>query len=126
MNTWLLPDATPGQVTGGGQAPTADGAAEVAFGVNAKSDNGRLNGHCNVVDQAADIHLKRLDVTSLVRDGTHATIFGNAILNGAATAYRIDVDDEGESGGGRDRFQIVTSSGYAAGGVLARGNIQVR
>jgi hypothetical protein len=125
-NTWLLPDATPGQVTGGGQAPTSDGAAEIAFGFNAKSNDGRLNGNCNVVDQAADVHLKCVDVTSIVRNGTHATIFGNATINGATILFRIDVDDEGESGGGRDTFRIVTSNGYGAGGVLSRGNIQVR
>jgi hypothetical protein len=125
-NTWLLPDATPGHVTGGGQAPARGDAAEIAFGFNAKSDDDRINGNCNVVDQAADIQLKCVEITSLVRDGTHATIFGNATINEAATLFRIDVDDQDESGGGRDSFRIVTSNGYATGGVLSRGNIQVR
>jgi hypothetical protein len=125
-NTWLLPEATPGEVTGGGQAPTTDAEAEIAFGFNAKSSDGRLNGHCNVVDQAADVHITCVDVTSLVRNGTRASIFGNGSINGNSTIYRIDVEDAAEPGADRDSFRIVTGSGYVAGGLLLRGNIQMR
>ncbi len=46
-------------------------------------------------------------------------------MNGAAATYRIDVDDLAEPGRGRDGFAIQTSGGYAAGGVLTNGNVQI-
>jgi hypothetical protein len=55
-----------------------------------------------------------------------AALFGNATINGVATTYRIDVDDVGEPGAGNDIFAIQTASGYAAGGTLLRGNVQVQ
>jgi hypothetical protein len=61
----------------------------------------------------------------LVRAGTHATFFGNATVNGVPTTYRIDVDDLGEPGAGRDTFRVQTAGGYSAGGVLTHGNIQI-
>lgn len=117
---WLMPDATPGHVTGGGQAPAQSGGDAIAFGFNAKSTDTGIKGNCNVVDGAADVHVKCVDVTSLTRSGTHATIFGTATINGTATGFRIDVDDHGEPGAWRDTFRIVTSSGYSAGASSAR------
>lgn len=121
-------DLPPGQVTGGGQIPDpSDPSYDVAFGFNAQSKNGSLVGTCNVVDQspAKNIHIKCLDVTSLVDTGSHATFFGNATVNGAATTYRIDVDDLGEPGQGADTYKVVTGSGYSASGVLTQGNIKI-
>ncbi len=57
--------------------------------------------------------------------GNHATFRGKADANGAApTTYRIEVIDNGEPGLG-DTFTIATDSGYAAGGILTGGNVQV-
>lgn len=123
--SWLLPTAGAGQVTGGGQAAAAE-VDSIAFGFNAKSSEGGFNGNCNVVDRTASVHIKCIDVLSLVRSGNSATIFGNATFNGADTTYRIDVQDIGEPGIGVDSFTIVTASGYSAGGVLTAGNVQVR
>ncbi len=124
---WLLPAATPGHVTGGGQILNAAGNDKIAFGFNAKSDDNGVKGNCNVADPstANNTHINCLDVTSLTRSGTRVTIFGNATVNGAAATYRIDVDHLAEPGRGRDTFSIRASSGYAAGGVLANGNIQI-
>ena len=124
--SWLLPTAGAGQVTGGGQAAAAPEVESIAFGFNAKSSEGRLTGHCNVVDRTASVHIKCIDVISIVRSGNSAMIFGNATLNGSDTTYRIDVQDIGEPGTGVDSFTIVTASGYSAGGVLKGGNVQVR
>jgi hypothetical protein len=121
--SWVSPAAAPAHVSGGGRAPA--GLGTIAFGFQAKSNERKLKGHCNVIDKAADVHVKCLDVTSLVQVGTHATVLGNATINGAATTYRIDIDDLGEPGAGRDVFTIVTGDGYTAGGVLVRGNVQV-
>jgi uncharacterized protein (DUF2141 family) len=124
--SWLLPESTPGQASGGGHIATADGADEIAFGFNAKSAAGTLHGHCNVIDRRADVRIKCLDVTAFVMTGTHATIFGNAKVNGVTTGYVIEVDDLGEPGAGLDTFAIETDSGYEVGGVLVRGNVQAR
>jgi hypothetical protein len=124
--SWLLPTASAGQVTGGGRAAAAPEAESIAFGFTASSAEGRLRGGCNVIDRAANVHLKCLDVVSLVRSGNSATIFGNAILNGAETTYRMDVQDAREPGTGFDSFTIATGNGYSAGGVLKGGNVQVR
>jgi hypothetical protein len=126
--TWVLPASTPGQVTGGGTIAGASG--QVNFGFNARSTDRRLDGNCNVVDHGTDTHITCLDVTALVQSGTHATFFGTATVQigsgqEVSTTYRIDVDDLGEPGTGRDTFKIQTDSGYVAGGVLTGGNIQV-
>ena len=47
-------------------------------------------------------------------------------MNGTSTTYRIDVDDLGEPGIGKDRFKLRTATGYLVDGVLKAGNIQVR
>jgi hypothetical protein len=124
--SWLLLTAGAGQVTGGGQAAAASEVESIAFGFNAKASEGGLTSHCNVVDRSARVHIKCIDVISLLRSGNSAMIFGNATVNGARTAYRIDVQDIGEPGAGVDSFTIVTASGYSAGGVLKDGNVQVR
>lgn len=70
--------------------------------------------------------MKCLDVTLLAQTATHATFTGQALVDGDPATYRIDVDDLGDPGAGSDRFEIETSSGFAAAGVLAGGNIQIR
>jgi hypothetical protein len=121
---WVVPASTPGQVTGGGQIVPAAGAEEVSFGLQAKSGL-KLNATCSVVDHALDVHVKCLDAAALVQSPTHATFFGNAMVNGMPTTYRIDVDDLGQPGGGSDTFKLQTGSGYTAAGVLARGDVQI-
>ena len=121
---WMLPASTPGMVTGGGQI--LDG--QVVFGLEAFTHpDGKLEAHCNVIDRrgVAIVHVKCLTLDVLAITATHATFFGDATVNGLATQYRIDVDDNAEPGTGTDTFLIQTTSGYLAGGVLTSGNIQV-
>jgi hypothetical protein len=120
---WMLPASTPGQVTGGGQAPALDG--RIVFGFNAQTQNNGVKGNCNVIDVASHLHLMCRTVTALVVSGTHATFSGEATIDGATTNYRIDVDDLGEPGRGRDTFRVETTSGFTAGGVLTDGSIQI-
>jgi outer membrane protein assembly factor BamB len=122
---WLLPTATAGHVTGGGQVLNATGTDSNAFGFTAQSDSNGVKGERTLVDPAAGVKVKCLDVTALTESGTHATLFGHAVINGSATTYRIDVDDLGEPGTGHDTFKIQTGGGYATGGVITNGNIQV-
>jgi hypothetical protein len=117
---WVLPESTPGQVTGGGQVP---GGA--AFGFNAKSSDGDARGNCNVVDKDTATHVKCRTVDAIVRSGTHVTIYGRADVNGTEQTYRIDVEDNAEPGAGADEFRLQTSGGYSIGGTLLRGNVQV-
>lgn len=112
-----------GKVTGGGRIGTGPGG--LTFAVEAKSFADGVKGGCTVVDHATGTMVKCGDVTNFVRTGTHATFFGNATVNGLPTTYRIDVDDLAEPGIGQDTFHIETGSGYAAGGVLTAGNVQI-
>jgi hypothetical protein len=121
---WVEPASTPGQITGGGQLVPMGSTSEVSFGFEAK--NGlKLFGTCSVVDPSLGVHVKCLDATALVETGTHATFFGHGTVDGTPTAYRIDVDDLGEPGAGRDTFELQTATGYTIAGVLARGNVQI-
>jgi hypothetical protein len=120
-----MPATMPGHVTGGGQVADAQQRDGVAFGFNAKSDVNGVNGQGNIADRGNDVTVKLLDVTTLVQNGTHATIFGNATVNGVAATYRLDLDDLGEPGKDRDLFQLQTSTGYSAGGVITQGNVQI-
>ena len=122
---WVAPATAPGHVTGGGQFLNAAGNDKIAFGFNAKSKDGTTQGECSVVDPSTDTHVKCTDATSVAISGTHATIFGNAKINGVSTTYRIDVDDLAEPGRNRDTFRIRTASGYDVGRVLTGGNIQI-
>ncbi|MEO8290475.1 MAG: post-COAP-1 domain-containing protein [Gaiellaceae bacterium] len=122
---WVVSAGSTGQVTGGGQTSNFGGTDVLAFGFNAQSDGSTFKGQCNVEDRASGTTIKCRNVTSLLVSGSHATIRGNATINGVATTYRIEVDDLCESGGGCDRFSIQTASGYLAGGVLKKGNIQI-
>jgi hypothetical protein len=119
---WIVPATTPGQVTGGGWIEPATG--RVSFGFNAQSDGTSVKGNCNVIDHNTMTQIKCRSVDSLVVAATHATFFGQATVDGVATNYRIDVDDNGEPGSS-DTFKIQTDSGYVAAGTLQGGNIQI-
>ena len=122
---WVPPTSTPGQANGGGQFYNTGHTDKIAFGFSAKNKDGKLTGECSVVDPSTSTTVKCTDATSFVEAGTHATIFGDATVNGAVTTYRIDVDDLGNPGKNKDDFFITTGTGYTVGGVLTAGNIQV-
>lgn len=123
---WLATATTPGQCTGGGQVPSTTGTA--AFGFTVKSDQTGVKGECSVVEDlgAASIKVKCTDVTSVTRAGNTCSFFGNGTIDGVPVTYRVDTQDNAEPGTGKDVFRIQTSSGYGAGGVLLKGNVQVR
>jgi Tol biopolymer transport system component len=121
---WVLPTASAGHVTGGGQVWNAAHSDRVAFGFNAKGDGTTAKGNCNVEDPTAGVHLKCTDVDVITRTGNSARIYGDATVNGTPTTFRIDVTDNGEPGRD-DVFRITTASGYAVGGTLSKGNVQV-
>ena len=121
------PASTSGLATGGGLViPPGPIPQEVAFGFVARStDDTGPSGHCNVIDQATDMHIVCLDVFAYVEVGPHASFWGRARVNNAfETSYKIDVDDGGEAGA-IDTFAIVLASGYALAGTVVDGDIQV-
>jgi hypothetical protein len=120
----VFPASTPGSASGGGYVSAASGLG-IVFGFHARNQSGTLTGHCNVIDVPARVHVRCLDVTAFARDGQRAFVYGNARVNGTPTRYRIEAFDAGEPGSGRDTFEILTESGYAAGGVITFGNVQV-
>jgi hypothetical protein len=123
----LIPDATLGKVTGGGQILHAPGVASnsgVTFGFVALNTDQGMRGSGVVIDHATNTKIRILNVTQVAVAGTHATFSGRAEVNGVEEDYRIDVDDLGEPGALGDTFKIQTDS-YTNVGPLTGGNIQI-
>ena len=61
-------------------------------------------------------------------DGTQATIFGDATIDGAGSfTFRIDVRDFAEPGKGVDTYRIQIEGGYDSGNqTLQGGNVQIK
>jgi hypothetical protein len=125
---WVIPASTPGcKVSYGGRITAANGD-KATFGGNAKADD--LSGQEEYQDHgpAADLNVHSIDVQSVVcsSDGTQASIFGTATINGGGTFdYRIDLKDLGEPGD-LDTYRIRLSNGYDSGvQVLQGGNVQI-
>ena len=74
------------------------------------------------------INVHSIDVLAVTcsRDGTAASIFGTATIDGAGSVnFRIDVQDLGEPGS-TDTYRIRLSTGYDSGvQVIVGGNVQI-
>jgi hypothetical protein len=120
-----IPDPQPEQkCTGGGHILHEGVVKGASFGFNAKKKGLVASGGGNFIDHRTKKKIHLVDVTDLLVVGTHATIWGNARVDGRNTTYRIEVEDLGESGRGQDTFSIQVDD-YMAGGVLTGGNIQI-
>jgi uncharacterized repeat protein (TIGR01451 family) len=126
--TWVIPASTEGcKVTYGGRITAANGD-KATFGGNAKADG--LKGQEEYQDHgpAADLNVHSINVLAVTcsRDGTQASIFGTATVNGGGSFdYRIDLKDLGEPGTS-DTYRIRLSNGYDSGvKVLSGGNVQL-
>lgn len=125
--TWVLPVSTEGcKVTYGGHITPANGDP-ASFGGNAKvppkgQENYRDHG------PAAEMHVHSINVQAVTcsADGTQASIFGEATIDGSGTFdYRIDLEDLGEPGTS-DTYRIRLSNGYDSGEqTLEGGNVQI-
>jgi parallel beta-helix repeat protein len=115
------PGSTPGKVVGGGWI----GAEKNSFALTAQYTAGLAAPKGEVVYQAktAGLTLRSSAITSVIVVGTHATIRGTATVNGTTVEFRVDADDRGEPGVD-DEFKI-SWTGYAGGGLLNGGNIQI-
>jgi hypothetical protein len=126
--TWILPASTAGcKVTNGGWIVTTAGD-RANFGGNANGTGPSGNENYQDKGPAMDIHVKSINVLAVrcSTDGTAASIFGKATIDGAGSFdYRIDVQDLGEPGRD-DHYRMRLSTGYDSGDrLLSGGNIQI-
>ena len=126
--TWNLGESTAGcKVTYGGRITAANGD-KATFGGNAKATGPKGQEEYQDHGPAMDINVHSIDVQTVLcsADGTAASIFGTATIDGAGSVdYRIDVTDLGEPGSS-DTYQIRLSDGYDSGlQTLAGGNVQI-
>jgi hypothetical protein len=130
------PPNSPGKATGGGQVSTeqaemsisrgtgAGGKANFAFDVQYAA--GVVSGQLTYVDHGEDKNVESTSITSFTRTGSKASFAGVAQVDGVSgVSFTVEVEDLGEPGSA-DTFRIVLGDGYTAGGVLLKGNIQVR
>lgn len=134
--TWVIPPSTPlceARITEGGWF-IANNGDRASFGGNARADGlGGASGEEEYQDhgpaQPFNLHSHTILAVICSADGTMATIFGEATIDGEGTPpfiYRIDKKDAGE-GGQNDTYRIRISNGYDSGEhTLRGGNIQIR
>jgi hypothetical protein len=132
--TWVSPITTPLctiTISNGGKI-TASNGDQATFGGNAKADaTGKTSGQQEYQDKgpAQNINVNSINVLAVVCQGTtQASIYGQATINGAGSFfYRINVQDLGEPGMGKDTYSILLDNGYSSGQrTLQGGNIQIR
>jgi hypothetical protein len=125
--TIVFPTSTAGRTTGDGKflKNQAGATGEVKFEVSFRSDGSTLRGACTFVDKAMDTTIKCLDVLAYSQRGAHVTVFGHAEQNGVPTLYRIDIDDNTQSGA-PDVITLSTAAGYVASGSVTSGDVRIR
>ena len=129
---WTLPTSNCRVIVTGGGKITAANADRSDFSGNAHSDGaGNLKGQEEYQDHgpASAQNVKAIEIQAVTCDATRtrSTIFGTASINGSGThEFRIDVQDVGEPGIGRDTYRILLDTGYDSGvQKLTGGNIQI-
>ena len=132
----LRPTNTPGSAAGGGKLDqdfatltilrgSAPGG-EAQFGMDVRYAAGAATpvGSLAFQDKALKRKVQSTAIDSLTIAGQRATITGRATVDGVpGVGFVIDVEDLGKAGA--DTFRIVLADGYAAVGVLSKGNITV-
>jgi hypothetical protein len=131
---WTFPTSTPlceANITQGGRITAANGD-KATFGGNAQSDVAAVvTGEEEYQDHgpAQPQNVKSIQVLALTcnEERTQATVFGTATINGSGVhEFRIDVQDLGEPGVGRDTYRISLSTGYDSGvQKLKGGNVRI-
>jgi hypothetical protein len=132
-----LPTSTPGRASGGGRVPNelaelsilrgtnAGGNASFSFGAQYVAGALVPTGTLSFRDHGAKKSVEATSIDSFAAVGTKATFTGRATVDGVpGVKFTVEVEDLGEPGRA-DTFRIVLADGYAAGGVLLNGNIEV-
>jgi hypothetical protein len=113
-------------VTGGGFISGTPSGETANFGVGGGIKNGDYWGHLTYIDQAANLKVHATAITGYeIINETTRKISGTARINNrSGYTFEVTVSDNGEPGVD-DTFYIDLSNGYAAGGAVEGGNIQL-
>ncbi len=114
------------RLTGGGFITGTPSGAKGNFGVAGGVKNGEFWGHLNYIDHGNGMHVKHVTITGYTAtSATERKITGTCTINGeGGYTFSVFAADNGEPGT-NDTFNIFLSNGYAAGGYLIGGNIQL-
>jgi hypothetical protein len=117
----LTAGSTPGKVLGGGWIT----AAKNTFGFAARYTVGMPSpdGEVTYRDRTTGQSFHSTAITTVTITGTHAVLKGSGEVDGVGVTFQVDVDDLGEPG--RSDTFAISWPGYASGGILNGGNIQV-
>ncbi len=134
---------TTGFVTGGGTIdaeapmpvgdldPDADawasdgGKANFGFNVFRKTSTGTLRGQLNYLNKVTGEHVKSVEIMTFEVTGNTATFSGTCTNNGLPCTFEVSVEDNGNPGRGRDKFQISGVGIVSNGDTLNGGNIKI-
>jgi hypothetical protein len=132
----VKPTNTPGAATGGGKLPgdlasflivrgsAPGGEAQFSLDVGYVTGAAHPTGTLHFRDKGSDRKVDATSIDSFTAAGARATFTGRATVNGMpGVAFTVEVEDLGKAGA--DTFRIVLADGYAAAGVISKGNITV-
>ena len=119
-----------GKTSGSGEfaVTNPDGVSSFGFTVTRKVLGGPVSGNMHYFNHARNLQAKATSITFVNFSGTGAS-FGGACVKGSNNTpctYTVTVDDIADPGKGFDKFTIAVSGEPAEGGVISKGNIQVR
>ena len=131
----LRPTNTPGRARGNGgtdgqlaevsilSGPSKGGKATFSLDVSYLTGQAAPTGKLVFHDKNADRKVQATGIDSLTIAGAKASITGRATVDGVpGVSFFVEVEDVGKEA---DAFRIVLGDGYAAGGILLKGNVQV-
>ena len=131
----VRPTNTPGRAKGGGQYPGelaelsilsgASNGGKATFGLDVAYVTGQAapTGTVTFNDKLSGRNFSSTSIESLTIAGAKASITGRATVDGVpGISFFAEVEDVGKTA---DAFRIVLGDGYAAGGVLLKGNVEV-
>jgi len=131
----VRPTNTPGRAKGGGQAPgeaaelsilsgpSKGGKATFGLDVTYLAGQAAPAGTLTFNDKTSGRKVEATSIESLTIAGAKASITGRATVDGVpGITFFVEVEDVGKQA---DAFRIVLGDGWAAGGVLLKGNVEV-
>src|SRR5688572_12190356 len=106
-------------LSGPSKGGKASFSLDIAYLAGQAAPAGKLTFH----DRAADRKVTATGIDSLTIAGSRASMTGRATVDGVpGVSFFVEVEDLGKKA---DTFRIVLGDGYAAGGVLLNGNVEV-
>ena len=131
----LRPTNTPGRARGNGgtdgqlaeisilSGPSKGGTATFSLDVAYLAGQAAPTGKLSFNDKASGRKVQATGIDSLTIAGAKASITGRATVDGTpGISFFVEVEDVGQAA---DAFRIVLGDGYAAGGVLLKGKVEV-